>query len=115
MKEVVARAKQIFQQQGFAGLLASAFALGVGSSFVSPFLSLWGTREIGMRPVVFGLYMTVTSLSAIIVAATLARWSDTHLPRKVMLLVGAAGGALGYAGYALVRDIWVLGCIGCTV
>lgn len=115
MADVIARTRLVLQQRDFAGLLGSAFALGLGFSFVAPFLSLWGTREIGMRPVVFGLFMTVTSLSAIIVATTFARWSDTHVPRKVMLLAGATAGVLGYTGYALVRDPRVLVCIGASL
>ena len=115
MAELLARTKHILRLPGFAGLLGSSFALGVGYSFVAPFLSLWGTQEVGMRPLVFGFFMTATSLSAIVVATTLARWSDTHVPRKVMLLLGASGGILGYTGYALIRNPWVLVAIGCTV
>ena len=115
MIDVIARTRLILQQRDFAGLLGSAFALGLAFAFVSPFLSLWGTQEIGMQPVVFGLYMTVTSLSAIIVATTFARWSDTHLPRKVLLLMGGTAGVLGYTGYALIRDPRVLVCIGTTL
>jgi SET family sugar efflux transporter-like MFS transporter len=115
MRESIARAKLILRQPDFAGLLASAFALGVGYSFVAPFLSLWGTKEIGMTPVMFGLYTTATSLSAIVVATTLARWSDTHVPRKVMLLIGATAGVLGYTGYAFVHDPRVLLGIGVTI
>jgi SET family sugar efflux transporter-like MFS transporter len=115
MRELVVRTKQILAQRDFAGLLGSALALGLGFSFVSPFLSLWGTQEIGLTPSMFGLYMTATSLSAIVVATTLARWSDTHVPRKVMLLLGATGGVLGYAGYAFVHDPRVLVAIGMTV
>lgn len=92
-----------------------AFTLGLGFSFVSPFLSLWGMQEVGMRPVMFGLFMTVTSLCAITVATLLARWSDTHVPRKVMLILGSTGGVLGYTGYALIRDPGVLLVIGATV
>jgi MFS transporter, SET family, sugar efflux transporter len=114
MTELLARTKLILRQPGFAGLLACAFALGLGFSFVSPFLSLWGTQEVGMKPLVFGLFMTTTSLSAIVVATTLARWSDTHVPRKVMLLVGATGGVLGYTGYALIRDPRILIVVGST-
>lgn len=111
---MIARTKQIFRQPGFAGTLGLAFTLGLGSSFVSPFLSLWGTQEIGMRPVVFGMFMTVTTLSAIIVATSLARWSDTHVPRKVMLVLGSSGGVLGYTAYALIREPRVLVVIGAT-
>lgn len=109
------RARVIFQQPGFPGLLGAAFSLGLGFSFVGPFLSLWGTKEVGMSERMFGLYMTATSLSAILVATTLARWSDTHLPRKFMLLLGGAGGVLGYSAYAFLRDPRILVCFGCTV
>ena len=112
---VFSRTRSILAQPRFAGLLVSAFALGIGFSFVSPFLSLWGTQEIGMTPLAFGMYMTVTTLCAILVATTLARWSDTHLPRKVMLLLGAAGGTLGYTGYAFLHDPRILIAVGCTV
>lgn len=115
MTDIAARAKQILQQPGFAGLLGATFVFGIGHSFVSPFLSLWGTQEVGMRPLAFGIFMTVTSLSGIVVATTLARLSDTRLPRKIVLLLGAAGGALGYTGYALVRDPLVLMIIGATL
>lgn len=115
MNGFVARAKLVLSEPGFAGVLGCAFALGVGHSFVAPFWSLWGTQEIGLRPLTFGLYMTVTSLSAIIVATALARWSDTHWPRKVVLLLGASGGVLGYTAYAFLRDPRVLVVIGCTV
>jgi SET family sugar efflux transporter-like MFS transporter len=108
------RVRAILSQPGFAGLLASSLAVGFGSSFVGPFLSLWGTQAIGMRPPVFGMYMTATTLSAIVVATTLARWSDTHLPRKVMLLLGGCGGVAGYAAYAFLREPRVLVCIACT-
>ena len=111
---MIARIGQILGQPGFAGMLGLAFALGLGSSFVSPFLSLFGMQEVGMRPVAFGIFMTVTSLSTIVVATTLARWSDTHLPRKVMLLLGASGGILGYTGYALIRDPRILIVVGAT-
>ena len=114
MRLLLPRARAIFQQPGFAGLLGSAFALGMGYSFVVPFISLWGTREVGMRPVLFGVFMTVNALSAIVVSTLLGRWSDTHLRRKTLLLLGAAGGMLGYIGYAFVREPWALIAIGST-
>lgn len=114
MTDLFTRTRLILAQRDFAGLLAAALALGVGFSFVSPFLSLWGTQEIGLSPRWFGLYMVGASLSAITVATTLARWSDTHVPRKVMLLFGASGGLLGYTGYAFVRDPRLLILIAVT-
>lgn len=115
MPNLLARSKRILTQPDFAGLLAATLALGVGYSFVVPFLSIWGTREIGMSPALFGLYMTATSVSAIFVTTILARWSDSHLARKTVLLIGASGGMLGYMGYAFIRDPRLLIAIGTTV
>lgn len=102
----------MWREPGFLGVLASGVALGLGSSFVSPFLSLWGTQWVGLTPFWFGLFMTTTSLAAILVSTSLARWSDTHLPRKLVLLIAALAGVIGYSGYALVRDPLVLVAIG---
>ncbi len=115
MKETLARAQAMLRQPDFAGLLGCAFVLGTGHSFVAPFLSLWGTKEIGLSPEMFGLYMTAASLSSIVVSTTLARWSDSHLARKTVLLLGGSGGALAYATYAWVRDPWVLIAVACTL
>jgi SET family sugar efflux transporter-like MFS transporter len=49
-----------------------------------------------------------------VVATTLARWSDTHVPRKVMLLLGGTCGVLGYVGYAFLRDPRLLLAVGVT-
>lgn len=115
MSEWNNRVRIILKQPGFAGVLASAFVLGIGYSFVSPFLSLWGTKEIGLSARSFGFYMTAMSLSAVVVGTALARWSDTRLSRKVVLLLGAAGGVLGYATYAFVHDAAVLVTVACTL
>lgn len=115
MLPLLSRARTLLRQPGLAGLLASTFALGMAFSFVAPFVSTWGTQEIGMRPVWFGTFMTVTALSAIVASTTLARWSDTHVPRKIMLVIGGASGALGYAGYAFLHDPLALLAVGATL
>lgn len=107
--------RQLFRKPGFAGFLGATFALGMGFSFVFPFLSLWGTGAVGLSPFQFGLFMTATSLSAVSLSTLLARWSDTRVARKTMLLLGSGGGVLGYAGYAFVRDPALLLLIGVTL
>lgn len=114
MRRSMAVTQAVLNQPGFLGVLSCAFALGMGFSFVSPFMSIWGTQHVGMRPLVFGIYMTIVALSAVTVSTTLARWSDTHIARKTMLLLGGAGGMLGYVGYAFVTNPWILICIGAT-
>jgi SET family sugar efflux transporter-like MFS transporter len=61
-----------------------------------------------------GLFMTINSISAIVVSTFVARWSDTHLPRRTLLLLGAGAGALGTLGYTAVRDPILLTVIGST-
>ena len=86
--------------------------LGLAYSFVVPFMSLFGTREVGMSHFGFGVFMTITSVSAIVISTALARYSDTHWSRKSVLLLGGVGGALGYLGYAFVREPVALTGIG---
>jgi SET family sugar efflux transporter-like MFS transporter len=97
------------------GLLVVLFLsvlLGLAYSFVVPFMSMFGTREVGMSHFEFGAFMTVTSVSGIVISTYLARSSDTRWSRKSVLLLGGAAGALGYFGYAFVRNPWALTAIG---
>ncbi|HEY3253261.1 MAG TPA: sugar efflux transporter, partial [Polyangiaceae bacterium] len=86
--------------------------LGLAYSFVVPFMSMFGTREVGMSHFGFGVFMTITSVSAIVISTALARYSDTHWSRKSVLLLGGVAGALGYLGYAFVREPLTLTGIG---
>jgi SET family sugar efflux transporter-like MFS transporter len=95
--------------------LAGGFLLGLAISFVVPFLSLWGTRAIGMTPFAFGMFMTCTSLSAVTLSTWLGRWSDTRASRRSVLLLAGTGGALGYLGYAEISHPLVLTAIGCVL
>jgi SET family sugar efflux transporter-like MFS transporter len=112
MSRLITIVRSVLHQPGLPGLLAINFVLGLAYSFVVPFMSMWGTLAVGMKPAVFGLFMTITSLSAIILNTLLARWSDTHIARRTMLILGASGGLLGYLGYAFVTDVIALTIIG---
>lgn len=103
----------VFEPPGFFGLLCANVALGMAYSFVVPFMSIWGTEYVGMNHTWFGIFMTLTALSGIILSTLLARWSDTHIPRKPMLMLGSLGGIIGYVAYAFVREPWVLTLFGC--
>lgn len=115
MRAWVRHLRQLFRQRGFAGFLAATVALGLGFSFVFPFLSLWGTQAVGFSARQLGLFMTAVSLSAVTLATVLARWSDTRWSRKAVLLLGSGCGALGYAGFAITREPWVLVLIGMSL
>ncbi len=112
MRRFLQPARALIRHRGLMGLLGCSLLMGLASSFVAPFLSMFGTIEVGMRPLLFGIFMTVTSLSAIALSTLLARWSDTVVPRRTMLLLGTVSGLLGYVGYAFVRDVVWLTVIG---
>lgn len=96
------------------GSLCLGVVLGLAYSFVGPFMSLFGTNEVGLSSLQFGVFMTVTSLSSVVLSSFMARWSDVRYSRRTTLLISGCTGALGYVGYALVRDPLGLILIGST-
>ncbi|MEO6003533.1 MAG: sugar efflux transporter [Opitutus sp.] len=115
MQSVLLPARIILRNRGFVVVLVCNLLLGLAYSFVVPFMSMFGTIEAKMTPLRFSVFMVTTSLAAIVISTVLARWSDTHLSRRSMLILGSICGALGYVGYAFVRDAVWLTVIGSTV
>jgi SET family sugar efflux transporter-like MFS transporter len=115
MQRLLAPWRTIFRHRDFVVLLSCNLLLGLAYSFVGPFMSMFGTREVHMTPMVFSLFMTTTAVSAIVLSTVLARWSDSHFSRRAMLVLGCSCGILGYIGYAFVRDVVWLTVIGSLV
>jgi SET family sugar efflux transporter-like MFS transporter len=107
--------RRLLYSPPFLGLLATYFVLGLTSAFIAPFGSLWATQEIGMSSELLGTFMTINSLSAIVISTLFGRWSDSHLPRRALLLLGACAGALANLGYAFVREPLGLILIGSSL
>ncbi len=108
MQRVLLTIRTILRERDLTVLVVCSMLLGLAYSFVMPFMSMFGTLEVKMSSLAFGAFMTVTSLTSIVISTWLARWSDTRYSRKTMLLVGTTSGALGYVGYAFVREVWLL-------
>ncbi len=115
MQRVLLPLRTMFRHREFRVVLIANIVLGLSASFVAPFLSMFGTIEVGMNPAAFGAFMTVTALGNILIATWLSHRSDTHHSRRAMLLFGSGGGVLGYLGYAYVRDVTLLIVIGALV
>lgn len=115
MQRFLSTARTILAHHGFLALLGCNILLGLAYSFVGPFMSMFGTREVGMSNFVFGVFMTITSVVSIVLSTLLAHWSDTRFSRRSMLVLGAVCGTAGYAAYAVVRDVVWLTVIGSFV
>ncbi len=115
MHRFLQTARILLRNRSFLALLLCNVLLGLAYSFVGPFMSLFGTQEVGMSNLVFGVFMTITSVAAIVLSTLLAHWSDTRFSRRSMLVLGAVCGTAGYLGYAFVRDVVWLTVIGSVV
>lgn len=102
----------LVKQRELRVLLICNCVLGMGVSFVTPFMSLFCTREVSMSLELFGLFMTANAVANIAISSWLAHQSDTRLSRRRVLLWCALAGALGYEGYAFVRAPWLLFVFG---
>jgi SET family sugar efflux transporter-like MFS transporter len=112
MERILGPTRTLIANRELFVVLVCNLLLGLAFAFVSPFYSMFGTIEVGMSNWTFGVFMTITSVSGIVVSTILARWSDTRFSRRAILLIGCAGGAVGYAGYAYVRSVLWLTVIG---
>lgn len=112
IKELIAPWRRLLGEPELAILLLSNLVLGLAYSFVVPFYSMFGTIEVGMSNWGFGVFMTITSVSGIVISTALARWSDTRFSRRSILLLGCLTGFAGYLSYAYIRDVLWLTIIG---
>jgi len=102
----------MWSRRDFRVLIACNLLVGLAYSFVLPFTSLFGTREVGLSPLAFAAYMLITSVSGIIVSSALSRWSDLRYSRKTILLISGICGLAGNGANAYLRDFWSLTAAG---
>ena len=113
--QILLAARYLLRERDSRGVLLCSAALGLAVSFALPFLSLFGTQAVGMSLTAFGVFMTVTAAVNIALSSVLASRSDTTYSRRTMLLLGSASGALGYLGFAAIRDVLGLALISAFV
>jgi SET family sugar efflux transporter-like MFS transporter len=115
MRRLANRLRPLYSNFAFRRLFVLNVLLGFSSSFVMPFMSMFGTIEAKMSLLGFGTFMTLNALGGIVIATTLAHYSDLHFTRRSMLLLGSVAGALGYTGYAYFRSFVPLVLVGTLV
>jgi SET family sugar efflux transporter-like MFS transporter len=111
----MSKARLFLQVPEFPVLLAANVILGMSYAFSLPFMSLFGTRELGLSPAGFGLFMTANAVSGIVLGTWMARLSDTRLSRKAVMMVSASFAVAGYVAYAYIRDVRILLPVSCIL
>lgn len=99
---------------GYGSLSAAVFLLGIASSFVIPYLSLFGANEAGMSPLALGAFMTSLSVSGIVLSSVIGRWSDRRGDRRLVVALALAAAACGYALLAVTREYALLVLVATT-
>jgi SET family sugar efflux transporter-like MFS transporter len=112
VSRIFAALRALIKTKKLRALLVCNTVLGMAVSFVTPFMSLFGTQAVGMTLRTFGVFMTANALLSIAISTWLSHRSDTTYSRRALLLAGSLAGTLGYLGYAFVRDPWLLFLLG---
>jgi len=92
----------------FPVLLVGNFIFGLASSFFAPYASLFGIDEVGMSNIQFGFFMTIISAGSIVITTVIGKTSDQVSSRKKLLLLTTCAAILGYAGFAFIRNFYLL-------
>lgn len=102
------RAQSVMGIDGFPIILLLNVFLGIANSFVLPFSSMFGIDEVGMTNMEFGIFMMVSTLCGVGFSTYIGKLSDRISDRKIILIICAVAGAIGYIGYAYSRNYYVL-------
>ncbi|ACO47722.1 sugar efflux transporter [Deinococcus deserti] len=81
---------------GFPQFSVSALLLGTAASFAVPYMPLFARNEAGMSPLLLGIFMTMMSLSGVLISTVLARWSDRGARNKPVMIAAILSAAIGY-------------------
>jgi len=90
-------------------------AVGIGTSFVGPFLALFLSDGIHAGPVKTTVFLIVTPLAGVFASWLVGRISDRRPIRRKLLLIAALAGMVGAALTSFVRDYWVLFALTSTL
>jgi SET family sugar efflux transporter-like MFS transporter len=81
--------------------------VGLVTSFVSPFLPLFLSRNLHASPGMASLFLFLMPLAAVAVATVVGRLSDRPSLRARLLLLGAGCGVVGFTLFGIARNYWV--------
>ncbi|UDJ86066.1 MFS transporter [Erwinia amylovora] len=84
MKALLSRRRRIHPV--YLAFMAVSFMVGIAGALQSPTLSLFLSREVGVRPFWIGLFYMLNAIAGIIVSLLLAKRSDNQGDRRMLIL-----------------------------
>lgn len=105
---MLARIRSVFAIKNYSMFIVSMMMIGIAVSTTSPYLSLYCTKIIGMSAGAYGIFMAVVSLSGVTVNTILAKYSDSGLNRKMVIVCATTFSAIGYSSYLFIHNYFVL-------
>lgn len=99
-----------------AVIIFSLFLIyGMSISFFLPYQSMFFVYEVGISTSQLGIFMTVSTISGVMIATYIGRLSDVRLSRRKTLLITTLASLIGSILYAFVRDYFALLAIQCII
>ncbi|MFS0785069.1 sugar efflux transporter [Shouchella sp. 1P09AA] len=93
------RVKELFHIRHYGLFVICMLLIGTSVSITMPYLSIYGTSELGMTPTMFGFFIAITSLAGVAANTVIANYSDSGMDRKWVILAAVLSSACGYASY----------------
>lgn len=89
LQQVAAARGIVRQNDRYRRYLLTRFVLAAGD-LATPFYAIYATRELGAPAAIVGLYIAVTTLSALVATPVLSHLSDRHKLDWILLLAAGA-------------------------
>src|SRR5689334_15069707 len=89
-------------------LSLSFIVVGLGTSFVGPYLALFLTEGVHAGPLRTTAFLIVTPIAGVAVSWVIGRVSDRHPIRRQLLVAAALAGAAGALLTAVLRNYWAV-------
>lgn len=89
--------------------------VGLGTSFVGPYLALFLTESVHAGPLRTTAFLIVTPIAGVAVSWLIGRASDRRPIRRQLLIVAALAGAVGALLTAVLRNYWAVLAVTVTL
>ncbi len=99
----------------FVRIAVLTFLCASASSIVSTYLSVFLAQRVGANAAQIGIFVSLSSLSGLVIGTVIARYTDKHDKRKGPLALAILCAIFGYSLYAVFTNFWLLLIVAITL